>query len=53
MANKNRKDRSKKTVVHKRSLYDRGKKSRKEIKEQEVAQEGNVENLENDEISTR
>lgn len=52
MADK-KKNKNAKGVVHKRSLYDRGKKSRKELKEQEVAQEGNVENLENDEISTR
>tara|TARA_Y100001936_G_C16075137_1_gene673528 strand:+ start:1049 stop:1222 length:174 start_codon:yes stop_codon:yes gene_type:complete len=43
----------KKGVDNLRNLFNQGKKSRRPIKEQEVAQRGNVENLNKDETSSR
>lgn len=43
----------KKGVDNLRNLFNQGKKSRRPIKEQEVSQRGNVENLNKDETSSR
>ncbi len=56
MAHENRKDkinRFKKGASRLKNLFNQGKKNRRPIKDQEVTQRGNVENLEKDEYSTR
>lgn len=51
MAKQNQKKQA--PVKHNKERYNREKTDRSPIKEQEVAQRGNVENLDNDEASSR
>ena len=53
MKNKSKKSGSKKTVKHHENRYNQSDKNRRPLKEQEIAQEGNVENLESDEVTSR
>ncbi|MCO4754120.1 MAG: hypothetical protein KC478_06545 [Bacteriovoracaceae bacterium] len=56
MAEENRKAKSgkfKEGANRLRNFFNRGKKSRRPIKDQEVSQRGNVQNLDEDEYSTR
>ncbi len=53
MKKHNKENLIKKGVNNLRNLFNQGKKSRRPIKEQEVAQRGNVENLNKDETTTR